>query len=606
MNPVELRNINMEPDEESSSGESAQDSYTRMGNSEKAAMSRVIKTYTQPAKHSTELPLNYFAARDICIHRWHQKKRKIPTKGPCASWGSLVLRQTTDFKSSGKFANEDAESQKFLTNGFLGEKKLAHYDDEHHPGTTTFGMSSFNLSNAIMGSGILGLSYAVANTGIILFVIMLLAVAILSLYSVHLLLKTAKEGGSLIYEKLGEKAFGWPGKIGAFVSITMQNLGAMSSYLFIIKYELPEVIRTFMGLEEDTGEWYLNGNYLVIFVSVGIILPLSLLKNLGYLGYTSGFSLTCMVFFVSVVIYKKFQIPCPLPVLDHNVGNLTFNNTLPMHIVTLPNNSESTGVNFMMDYTQRHPAGLEESKGPLRDSGVQYEAHTDDKCQPKYFVFNSRTAYAIPILAFAFVCHPEVLPIYSELKDRSRRKMQTVSNISITGMLIMYLLAALFGYLTFYGEVEDELLHAYIKVYTFDTPLLLVRLAVLVAVTLTVPIVLFPIRTSVTTLLFPKRPFSWIRHFLIAAIILALNNILVILVPTIKYIFGFIGASSATMLIFILPAAFYLRLVKKEPLRSPQKIGALIFLVIGIIFMIGSMALIIIDWIYNPPNSKHH
>lgn len=28
-------------------------------------------------------------------------------------------------------------------------------------------------------------------------------------------------------------------------------------------------------------EWYLNGNYLVIFVSIGIILPLSLLKNLG-------------------------------------------------------------------------------------------------------------------------------------------------------------------------------------------------------------------------------------------------------------------------------------------------------------------------------------
>ncbi|EFB13416.1 hypothetical protein PANDA_011289, partial [Ailuropoda melanoleuca] len=547
MDPMELRNVNIEPDDESVSGESAQDSYTGMGHLEKAAM-------------------------------------------------------------SSQFTNEDAESQKFLTNGFLGDKKLADYDDEHHPGTTSFGMSSFNLSNAIMGSGILGLSYAMANTGIILFIIMLLAVAILSLYSVHLLLKTAKEGGSLIYEKLGEKAFGWPGKIGAFVSITMQNIGAMSSYLFIIKYELPEVIRAFMGLEENTGEWYLNGNYLVIFVSLGIILPLSLLKNLGYLGYTSGFSLTCMVFFVSVVIYKKFQIPCPLPVLDHNVGNVTLNNTLPVHMVMLPNDSESSGVNFMMDYTHRNPAGLDENqaKNSLRGSGVEYEAHGDDKCQPKYFVFNSRTAYAIPILAFAFVCHPEVLPIYSELKDRSRRKMQTVSNISITGMLVMYLLAALFGYLTFYGEVEDELLHAYSKVYTFDTPLLMVRVAVLVAVTLTVPIVLFPIRTSVTTLLFPKRPFSWIRHFLIAAILLALNNVLVILVPTIKYIFGFIGASSATMLIFILPAVFYLKLVKKEPLRSAQKVGALIFLVVGIIFMIGSMALIIIDWIYNPPNSKHH
>lgn len=108
------------------------------------------------------------------------------------------------------------------------------------------------------------------------------------------------------------------------------------------------------------------------------------------------------------------------------------------------------------------------------------------------------------------------------------------------------------------------------------------------------------------TLLFPRKPFSWLKHFGIAAIIIALNNVLVILVPTIKYIFGFIGASSATMLIFILPAAFYLKLVKKEPLRSPQKIGALVFLVTGIIFMMGSMALIILDWIYNPPNPDHH
>ncbi|KAH0518244.1 Sodium-coupled neutral amino acid transporter 4 [Microtus ochrogaster] len=367
MDPMELRNVNIEPDDDSSSGESVQDSFTRMGNSEKAAMSRI----------------------------------------------------------------------------------------------------------------------------------MLLTVAILSLYSVHLLLKTAKEGGSLIYEKLGEKAFGWPGKIAAFVSITMQNIGAMSSYLFIIKYELPEVIRAFMGLEENTGEWYLNGNYLVIFVSVGIILPLSLLKNLGYLGYTSGFSLTCMVFFVSVVIYKKFEIPCPLPVLDHNVGNLTFNSTLPMHVILLPNNSESTDVNFMMDYTHRNPAGLDENQatGPLHNSGVEYEAHSDDKCQPKYFVFNSR--------AGSHSATPPTLPLA--------------------------------------GEVEDELLHAYSRVYTFDTPLIMVRVAVLVAVTLTVPIVLFPIRTSVITLLFPRRPFSWVKHFLIAAVIIALNNVLVILVPTIKYIFGFIG-----------------------------------------------------------------
>uniref|UniRef100_A0A671VQZ5 Solute carrier family 38 member 4 n=1 Tax=Sparus aurata TaxID=8175 RepID=A0A671VQZ5_SPAAU len=436
-----------------------------------------------------------------------------------------------------------------------------------HPGHTSFGMSVFNLSNAIMGSGILGLSYAMANTGIVLFTILLVAVAILSLYSVHLLLMTAKEGGSLIYEKLGERAFGWPGKMAAFGSIIMQNIGAMSSYLFIVKYELPEVIRAFLALEESSGEWYLNGNYLVVFVSIGIILPLSLLKNLGYLGYTSGFSLSCMVFFLGVVIYKKTHLPCPLPFFYHHSSNLSMNST-----------------------------------------GVHVAPHPDDEemCTPKYFVFNSQTAYTVPILAFAFVCHPEVLPIYSELKDRSRKKMQNVSNLSILTMLIMYMLSALFGYLTFYGKnnVEAELLHTFTKVYKFDTMLLMVRLAVLTAVTLTVPIVLFPIRSSITTLLFSGREFSWTRHMLIAAAILAFNNMLVIFVPTIRDIFGFIGSSAATMLIFILPAAFYIRLVKSVPFRSPQKIGATVFLVVGVVFMIGSLSLIVLDWVHNPSGSS--
>lgn len=31
--------------------------------------------------------------------------------------------------------------------------------------------------------------------------------------------------GSLIYEKLGERAFGWPGKMAAFGSIILQNIG---------------------------------------------------------------------------------------------------------------------------------------------------------------------------------------------------------------------------------------------------------------------------------------------------------------------------------------------------------------------------------------------
>uniref|UniRef100_A0A672H9P2 Sodium-coupled neutral amino acid symporter 2 n=1 Tax=Salarias fasciatus TaxID=181472 RepID=A0A672H9P2_SALFA len=315
--------------------------------------------------------------------------------------------------------------------------------------------------------------------------------------------------------------------------------------------------------------WYANGDYLVLLVSVVIILPLSLLRNLGYLGYTSGLSLLCMVFFLIVVIIKKFQIPCPLP-NELNALNET----------------------------------LKSSNASLLDSNTTATDYSDDTCRPKYFVFNSQTVYAVPILTFAFVCHPAILPMYEELKDRSRRRMQGVANVSFLAMFIMYLLAALFGYLTFNIHVGPELLHTYARYYKSDVLLLIVRLAVLTAVTLTVPVVLFPIRTSVNHLLCPTKNFSWVRHTAITVGLLAGTNAMVILVPTIKDIFGFIGASAAAMLIFILPSAFYLKLVKKEPMQSMQKLGAAAFLVLGFLVMIGCMSLIIVDWVHQFSNNK--
>ncbi|KAF7228884.1 sodium-coupled neutral amino acid symporter 2 [Nothobranchius furzeri] len=459
---------------------------------------------------------------------------------------------------NGQYLDTDPESQNFLHES-AGKKK---YETEYHQGNASFGMSVFNLGNAIMGSGILGLSFAMANTGIALFILLLVSVAIFSLYSVHLLLKTANEGGARVYEELGQKAFGMPGKLAASCAITMQNIGAMSSYLYIIKYELPIVIEAFTGAKD---EWYTNGDYLVLLVSLCIILPLSLLRNLGYLGYTSGLSLLCMVFFLIVVIIKKFQIPCPLPFLD------------AVNETALMANSTPSTINS-----------------------------TEDVCTPKYVVINSQTVYALPILIFAFVCHPTILPMYEELKDRSRKKMQNVANVSFTAMFIMYLLAALFGYLTFNINVEAELLHTYSKIYKDDVLLLIVRLAVLAAVTLTVPVVLFPIRTSIIHLLGSHKDFSWVRHFIITLVLLGGTNALVIFVPTIKDMFGFFGASAASMLVFILPSAFYIKLVKKESMKSVQKIGALLFLVSGILVMFGSMTLIIYDWVANSVDKTKH
>ncbi|XP_077121507.1 sodium-coupled neutral amino acid symporter 1 [Ranitomeya variabilis] len=436
----------------------------------------------------------------------------------------------------------DRESRRSLTNSHLEKKKSC---DDYSPGTTSIGMSVFNLSNAIMGSGILGLAFALANTGIVLFVVLLISVTLLSIYSINLLLKCSQETGCMVYEKLGEQVYGTPGRLLVFGSTTLQNTGAMLSYLFIVKNELPNVIKFLIGMEDTSSPWYLDGRFLLVVVTIGIILPLCLLKNLGYLGYTSGFSLTCMFFFLVVVIYNKFKISC-----------------------TISNNGTS------------HTA---------------YNTSVEEQCTPKFFTFNSKTAYALPTLAFAFVCHPSVLPIYSELRDRSQKKMQLVSKISFFAMFLMYLLTAIFGYLTFYDKVESELLGTYND--KKDILLLTVRLAVIIAVILTVPVLFFTVRSSLFELA-RKTKYKFWQHLLVTLVLLILIDLLVIFIPAMKDIFGAIGATSANMLIFILPSILYLKITHGNDTLSKERFWACAFFALGLLFSLVSIPLVIYDWVH--------
>ncbi|KAF1502201.1 Sodium-coupled neutral amino acid transporter 1, partial [Eudyptula minor] len=445
----------------------------------------------------------------------------------------------------------DRESRRSLTNSHLEKKKC----DEYIPGTTSLGMSVFNLSNAIMGSGILGLAFALANTGILLFLLLLVSVTLLSIYSIYLLLVCSKETGCMVYEKLGEQVFGTLGKMIVFGSTSLQNVGAMLSYLFIVKNELPSAIKFLMGKEETFSAWYVDGRILVVTVTFGIILPLCLLNNLGYLGYTSGFSLSCMVFFLIVVIYKKFQIPC--------------------------GGSELNATSSILSNSSAH----------------------EHMCKPKYVIFNSKTVYALPTIAFAFVCHPSVLPIYSELKDRSQKKMQLVSNISFFAMFVMYFMTAIFGYLTFYDNVQSDLLHKYDS--KDDILILTVRLAVIVAVILTVPVLFFTVRSSLFELA-RKTKFDLCRHVLVTFVLLVIINLLVIFIPTMKDIFGVVGVTSANMLIFILPSSLYLKITQQDGSKLTLRIWASLFLALGIMFSLVSIPLVIYDWVQSGGSAEGH
>ncbi|XP_046935511.1 probable sodium-coupled neutral amino acid transporter 6 isoform X4 [Lynx rufus] len=375
------------------------------------------------------------------------------------------------------------------------------------PGVS-FGFSVFNLTNAIMGSGILGLAYVMAHTGILGFSFLLLIVALLASYSVHLLLSMCIQTAVTSYEDLGLFAFGLPGKMVVAGTIIIQNIGAMSSYLVIIKTELPAAISEFLS-GGHTGSWYLDGQILLIIICVGIVFPLALLPKIGFLGYTSSLSFFFMVFFAVVVIIKKWSIPCPLP------------------------------LNYI-------------------EQSFQISNATDD-CKPKLFHFSKESAYAIPTMAFSFLCHTSILPIYCELQSPSKKRMQNATNTAIALSFLIYFISALFGYLTFYDKVASELLQGYSKYLPHDVVVMAVKLCILFAVLLTVPLIHFPARRALMMMFFSNFPFSWTRHSLIT---LALNVTIVLLaiyVPDIRNIFGVVGL-------------FYLKL-SREDFLSWKKLG---------------------------------
>ncbi|XP_022106999.1 probable sodium-coupled neutral amino acid transporter 6 isoform X3 [Acanthaster planci] len=466
-----------------------------------------------------------------------------------------------------------------INSPLVNEQQENSVPDEVESGRrSSFGMSVFNLMNAILGSGILGLSFAMAKSGIALFTLLLVTVAVLADFSIHLLLKMCVLTGVKSYEEVGLFAFNVPGKIMAAGAILLQNIGSMSSYLFIVKDELPKILSSFLHITEDKNLWFLNGTYLVLMVVLIVILPLACLPKIGFLGYTSGLSILCMVFFTVVIVIKWFSFPCPIPGI--NWTNMT--------------NSEGsqTTATYHLSYSTSSPIGYEMGKDVESTNGS-----TSLECEPTYFSLTTDTAYALPTMAFSFVCHTAVLPVYCELAKPSKSRMQNVANSSIFISFTLYMISALFGYLTFYGNVSDELLDGYELYNPLDPLILSVRLAVCLAIIFTIPLIHYPARKALLMIFntwVPLRDasFPWLRHFVSTALLITLVTCIAIYVPDIKQIFGIVGATASTSLVFILPSLFYLRL-GTERLNSLQKIACLALLVIGAATLVTSLVSII-------------
>ncbi|GJP55031.1 hypothetical protein CLOM_g14019 [Closterium sp. NIES-68] len=377
-----------------------------------------------------------------------------------------------------------------------------------HPGST-LGSAVFNLSNTIIGAGIMGLPATIKVLGIPLGLTVLVIMGAMNEYSLQRLLRSTSAAKAWSFGDLMAATHGRVGRMLLRTSIFINNTGILLIYLVIIGDVLSGSDGAdgehYSGLFEEWagGPTWWNSRLTVLAASiVAVIGPLAALPDIDSLWFTSGLSVLLAVVFVVVTI-----------------------------LITLYKLVEGT-----IDW-----------------SGVHWLPQL--KTSQEYWHLLS----VIPTMATAFTCHYNMHPILVELKPPREEKMHTAIQKTFVICTSVYAVTALFGYLLFGEATYADVLA------NFDTDLGIpgscylndiVRLFYALHLMLVFPVIHFSLRSTVGSVLFPRSaPLKHDPCGYIFTTVLLLGAILAasLYVPGIQSAFELAGSTGAAIIAFCFP-----------------------------------------------------
>uniref|UniRef100_A0A671XGR9 Putative sodium-coupled neutral amino acid transporter 11 n=1 Tax=Sparus aurata TaxID=8175 RepID=A0A671XGR9_SPAAU len=145
--------------------------------------------------------------------------------------------------------------------------------------------ASFNFINSIIGSGIIGLPYALNQAGLPLGLLLLIVVAFITDYSIILLIKGGNLSGTNSYQSLVQSTFGFPGFLILSVLQFLYPFIAMISYNITTGDTLTKVFQRIPGVGPD--HILAERHFVILLSTVAFTLPLSLYRNIERLGKVS-------------------------------------------------------------------------------------------------------------------------------------------------------------------------------------------------------------------------------------------------------------------------------------------------------------------------------
>eukprot|EP01135_Chromosphaera_perkinsii_P011447 Nk52_evm23s2402 gene=Nk52_evmTU23s2402 len=299
------------------------------------------------------------------------------------------------------------------SNKDLNGKKMIHPDEEEvvedngfyltstEASTTAASMGScvFNLCNTIVGVGLLGMGYAFSLAGLLLGIFFLSLFGVGASIGLRMLVDVARwtQRRTVNYFVLSQCTIPSLRYISD-AAVVFNCFGIATSALIIIGDNMSAAVAGWLGIDGSltSGTWADRRIWISVFMC--FVGPISVFKQMDKLRFISFIAVVAIIYLVVVV-----------------TGYFIFNPNLPSP----------------------------EVKGHFN-----------------YIVWDAKSIIeALPLVVFAYTCHQNVFFVYSEIKRNTVARVSRTIDISSFFSWFIYLLVGTFGYLTFYDNVEGNVLN---------------------------------------------------------------------------------------------------------------------------------------------------
>ena len=318
-------------------------------------------------------------------------------------------------------------------------------------------------------------------------------------------------------------------------AVSSMTFGVGLSYLIVIGGLMPDVA-AYLGMGS-----FMQSREIWITIGFSIVSPMSFLKSMDSLKYTSAAAVV-FVAFIALLILSYASDPNGLAPCDDDGTGCVGNKTMAV-----------------IDVTSFKTLG---------------------------------------IFIFAYTCQMNMFPVVNELRNPTIARFDTVSNTSIVLACSMYLLVAMCGYAVFGAGVEANVLISFP-----DTPVTTVaRICTSLLVSFSYPLLCVPGRTSMMSLWAMRDPEGTVldksmlkqRFYICTASFLLGSYTVAMITDNLGVVLALIGATGATIITYILPGAAFYVLYPEGTAPEWKRKMAYGFVVFGIFIMPFCLAFIFV------------